>query len=128
MPFAVTTPAGHVVRLDDVPVADLHKIAVDAGLDSWSELMFAPVRNGAAAEALFRHICESAGDKAPEPLTPKALLTAFEWVGDDLPDSYEGGLPKAEDEQTTDGSSGAPSGTSGPPPPPAASPFENSNS
>lgn len=128
MPFAVTTPAGHVVRLDDVPLQDLHKIASDHGLDSWTKLMIEPLKNGAAAEALYRHCCGIAKDPAPEVLTPRSLIPSFDWVADDLPDSYEGGAPKAEDDQTTDGSSGAPSDTGGPQTSPDDSLFESSNS
>lgn len=116
MPFAVTTPAGHVVRLDDVPLSDLTKIAKDAGMDTWAELLTQPVRNGAAAEALYRHCCAIHEDTPPEPLTPKVLVPAFSWEPDDLPDTFQGGLPKAEDDQETSGSSGAPSDTTGPPP------------
>lgn len=128
MPFAVTTPGGHVVRLDDVPLADLHKIATDAGLDTWAKMMTEPLRNGAAAEAVYRHACTISDDTPPEKITAKVVIEAFEWVADDLPDTFEGGLPKAEDEQMTSGLSGAPSDTTGPPVSSEASPFENSNS
>ncbi len=128
MPFAVTTPAGHVVRLDDVPLSDLTNIAKEAGLDTWAKLLTEPLRDGAAAEAVYRYCCDTTGDTPPEKITPKLVVAAFNWVEDDLPDTFQGGLPKAGDDQATSGSSGAPSDTSGPPPLPAASPFENSNS
>ena len=128
MPFAVTTPAGDVVRLDDIPLQDLHKICTDHGLDSWTKLLIEPLKQGAAAEALYRHCCDIAKDEPPEVLTPRVLVPAFEWVSDDLPDTYEGGAPKAEDVTETDGSSGAPSDTTGPQTSPEASPFESSNS
>lgn len=116
MPFAVTTPAGHVVRLDDVPLSDLTRIAKEAELDTWAALLTAPLRDGAAAEAVYRHCCTTAGDTPPDPITPKVVVAAFNWVEDDLPDTFQGGLPKAEAEQETSGSSGAPSDTTGPPP------------
>lgn len=116
MPFAVTTPAGHVVRLDDVPLSDLTKIAKDAGLDTWAVLLTAPLRDGAAAEAVYRWCCTSVKDTPPDPITPKVVVAAFNWVEDDLPDTFQGGLPKAEGEQETSGSSGVPSDTTGPPP------------
>jgi hypothetical protein len=128
MPFAVTTPAGHVVRLDDVPLSDLQKIAVDTGLDTWAKILTEPLRNGASAEAVYRFCCEQEGDTPPDRITPKLIIAAFNWVEDDLPDTYQGGLPKAEDDPGTPGSSGAPSDTTGPPPSPEASPFENFNS
>ena len=128
MPFAVTTPAGHVVRLDDVPLSDLHKIATVAGLDTWAKLLTEPLRQGAAAEAVYRFCCELEGDTPPEKITPKVVVAAFNWVEDDLPDTYSGGLPLEEGAQETSGSSGAPSVSTGPPASPEASPFENSNS
>jgi hypothetical protein len=116
MPFAVTTPGGHVVRLDDVPLSDLDRIAKDAGLDTWAELLTAPLRNGASAEALYRYCCDTAKDTPPDPITPNVVVAAFNWADDDLPETFQGGLPKAEDDPETSGSSGAPSDTAGPPP------------
>lgn len=115
MPFAVTTPGGDVVRLDDVALSDLHRIAVDAGVDTWAKLLTEPLRNGAAAEAVYVFCCELNGDTPPDKITPKLVIEAFEWVSDDLPDTYQDGLPKAEDDPSISGSSGAPSDTSGPP-------------
>jgi hypothetical protein len=116
MPFAVTTPAGHVVRLDDVPLSDLTNIAKEAELDTWAKLLTEPLRDGAAAEAVYRYCCDTTGDTPPEKITPKLVVAAFNWVEDDLPDTFQGGLPKAGDDQATSGSSGAPSDTTGPPP------------
>lgn len=114
MPFAVTTPAGHVVRLDDVPLSDLQKIVEEAGLDSWVLLVTEPARNATAVEALYRYCCEISGDKPPERITAKVIGEAVSFVTDDLPDTYRGGLPLAGDEPATSGSSGAPSDTTGP--------------
>ena len=98
MPFAVTTPAGHVVRLDDVPLSDLTNIAKEAELDTWAKLLTEPLRDGAAAEAVYRYCCTTTGDTPPEKITPKLVVAAFNWVEDDLPDTFQGGLPKAEDD------------------------------
>ena len=114
MPFAVTTPAGHVVRLDDVPLSDLTRIAKECEVDTWAKFMTEPIRNGAAAEALYLLACERTNDTPPESITPRVVIEAFEWVDDDLPDTFEGGLPLAEEEAKTSGSSGAPSDSSGP--------------
>lgn len=116
MPFAVTTPAGHVVRLDDVPLSDLQKIVEEAGLDSWVLLVTEPARNAVAVESLYRYCCEISGDAPPERITAKVIGEAVSFVSDDLPDTYQGGLPKAEDDPATSGSSGAPSDSTGPPP------------
>jgi hypothetical protein len=114
--------------MDDVPLSDLHKIATDAGLDTWAKLLTEPLRQGAAAEAVYRFCCELEGDTPPEKITPKVVVAAFNWVEDDLPDTYSGGLPLEEGAPVTSGSSGAPSVSTGPPASPEASPFENSNS
>jgi hypothetical protein len=114
MPYAVTTPQGHVVRLDDVPLEDLHRIAVANDLESWSELLITPLRHGAAAIDLYRFCCEHTGDTPPEKLTPKLLVGAVKYEDEDLPDAWQGGLPKAEDGTSTSGSSGAPNDSTGP--------------
>jgi len=115
MPFAVTTPGGHVVRMDDVPLEDLGRIADEAGMESWSELMFGPLRNWKAALGVYRYACEAGGESVPDRPTVKAITEAFEFVKDDLPDSFQGGVPKAEDDPTTSGSPGVPSDSGGPP-------------
>ena len=124
MPYAVTTGEGHVTRLDDVPLEDLHAIAERHKLDSWFHLLATPLKHGAAAIDLFKYCCEQHGDKIPTPITPKVLAPAFEWVPDDLPDTFEDGLPKAEDGTSTSGSSGAPSDSTGPLTSPDDSPSE----
>jgi hypothetical protein len=116
MPFAVTTPKGHVVRLDDVPLDTLGQIAEDAGLGSWAEMLVAPIKNHKAAAALFKLACETTGDDCPDPLTPKALIPAFNWVDDDLPTSFQGGSPLQEGDPKTSGSSSELSDSDGPPP------------
>jgi hypothetical protein len=128
MPFAVTTPEGNVVRLDDVPLEDLGKIADEAGMESWSDVMFGPLRNWKAALGIYRYCFDLHKETAPEKPTVADIQAAFEWVRDDLPDSFEGGVPKAEDDPMTPGSPGVPSDSDGPLPSPEASPFENSNS
>jgi hypothetical protein len=72
MPFAVTTPAGHVVRLDDVPLSDLTNIAKEAELDTWAKLLTEPLRDGAAAEAVYRYCCDTTGDTPPGEDHPEA--------------------------------------------------------
>jgi large subunit ribosomal protein L30 len=70
----------------------------------------------------------SVEDTPADPITPKIVVAAFNWLDDDLPETFQGGLPKAEDDPGTPGSSGAPSDTTGPLPSPEDSLFENSNS
>lgn len=115
MPFAVTTPGGHVVRLDDVPLEDLGRIADEAGLESWSELMYGPLRNWKAALGVYRYACDQGGESPPDRPTVAQMTKAFEFVSDDLPDSFQGGVPKAEGEPETQTSPSSPSDSDGPP-------------
>lgn len=100
--FICKTPTGSV-RLDDLPVEDLQRIAVENGEESWFDLFVQPARNGSAAIALYRHCCGVAGDEPPEKITPKVILSAFEPATDDAPTLFEDGLPAPEaDAQATD--------------------------
>ena len=47
-------------------------------------------------------------------LTVRMLTDVFVQVPDDMPEIYEGPIPKGEDDPQTAGSSGAPSDSSGP--------------
>jgi hypothetical protein len=54
---------------------------------------------------VYRIACEHAG-AVPEELTPQRLVDdppIFEMVEDDLPEVYEGGVPKSEGDPETTG-------------------------
>lgn len=102
--WGITTPSGQV-RLDDIPIEVLEGIAKANGGDSWHDLAAAPGANAAAAVALLAHCYTLTGDEPlpSEKVTPRLLLSALEIVPDDLPDTFEGGIPKAEPgDPTTD--------------------------
>lgn len=97
------TPAEGVdpVRLPDLPVGDLDRIAKEAGVNSWTTLYYGPLADGAAAEALFRHCCDVRGVTPPEPITPAVLLDAFDRIDEDLPKASAKDSPPPEGDQAT---------------------------
>ena len=100
--FACTVPNGQVVRLDDLPIEDLQRLATDAGMESWFDLYIQPARHGRATIALYRHCCSVAGADPVEPITPRVILNAFTGVEEDtLPTMWENGNPPTADDQTT---------------------------
>lgn len=101
--FACTTPTGKVVRLDDLPIEDIQRIADECGLESWFDLYLQPARFGKATIALYRFCCEHVGDAPADPVTPKVILSAFEPVEDDLPTMYEDGIPDPNQDGPTTG-------------------------
>lgn len=100
MPFAIKVGEDEF-RIEDIDLADLGKIAKDAGLPSWTQLLYAPGLDAFAAEALLRFVHEKAGVAAPEHITPRVLADAIVEVPDDLPEAFEGGIPKPEGDPAT---------------------------
>lgn len=113
MPWAVNTPKGQV-QLMDLPLEVLGQVESDTGT-RWTDILLAPASSIACAQAVYAVACKQT-DSEPEPLTARRLVEddIFERVADDLPEVYEGGLPKAEGEVETSGSSTAPESTDGP--------------
>jgi hypothetical protein len=112
MAFAVNTPAGQV-RLEDLPLEVLEAVEVQTGQE-WPTMIFAPASSAKVANALYKAVCVHKGCE-PEQLTPKSLLNGlYEKVDDDVPTLFEDGIPKAEDEEQTLGSSGVPASSGGP--------------
>lgn len=100
--FACKAPNGQVVRLDDLPIEDLQRLATDSGMESWFDLYMQPARHGRATIALYRHCCAVVGADPVEPITPKVILNSFEAVEEDtLPTMWENGNPPTADDQTT---------------------------
>ena len=112
MPWAVNTPDGQV-RLTDLPFEVLDKIETETGL-KWTEVIIAPASSAKCALAVYAAACERTGSE-PAELTPGMLVNdnILERVEDDLPEVYADGIPKAQDETPTSGSSGAPKSTGG---------------
>ena len=103
--FAVNTPKGQV-RLMDLPLDAFAAIEDETG-QRWLDVIVAPGASAKGALVVYRIACEHIG-ATPEELTPAKLVgdpPIFELVEDDLPEVYEGGIPKSEDDPETTGSS-----------------------
>lgn len=115
MAFAVNTPKGQV-RLMDLPLDVFCRIEEETGL-RYVDVLLGPASTAKTATVVYRLACETT-DSEPETLTPAMLIAdppVFQLVDDDLPDVYEGGLPKSEDAQVTTGLSTAPDDSTGRP-------------
>ncbi len=112
--WAVNTPAGQV-RLGDLPLDTLVQLEEQTGDERWN-IAAHPYRKAKTARVVYRACCDHMKCD-PADLTLRDLLDTFEQVEEDLPNVYEGGIPKAEPEagSETAGSSGPPSDTSGHP-------------
>lgn len=111
--WAVVTPEGQV-RLGDLTLDSLVLIEEQTG-EEWWRVLAHPFRSAKTAKFVYAAACAEKGCE-PATLTVKSLSDVFVQVPDDLPDMYEGGIPKAADEPSTSGSPGAPSDSAGPPP------------
>lgn len=111
--WACNTPGGQV-RLADLTLEALAQLETQCGGEPWWRIVARPRNKAQNAIHIYAACCELAGCE-PEPVTARSLMTVFETVPEDLPDMYEGGIPKAGAVAPTSGSPGAPSGSSGPP-------------
>ena len=110
--WAVVTPKGQV-RLGDLTLDALVGVEAEVG-EEWWRVLAHPVRSAKVARALYLAACAHV-EVEPEALTVRQFADGlFVQVPEDLPDVYQGGLPKAEDGAQTSGSSGVPSDSSGP--------------
>lgn len=109
--WAVVTPEGQV-RLGDLTLDSLVQIEEQCG-EEWWRVIAHPYRNAKAAKFVYAAACAEKGCE-PAKLTVRTLTEVFVQVPEDLPDMYEGGIPKAEDEAPTSGSPGALSDSAGP--------------
>ncbi|MGB0890544.1 MAG: hypothetical protein ACPGWS_09695 [Solirubrobacterales bacterium] len=114
MSFAVIVPGGEQVILEDLPLELLAEIEKDGGT-RWPTVLAAPASSAMSALAAYKVACKHAGVE-PEDMTARRILEGevFVQVDDDLPTLFEDGLPKAEDDPTTSGSSTASTDTDGP--------------
>lgn len=98
MPFAVKV-GDVLVRLDDVPGHHLDEIGARHDV-KWFDILNAPASTVALGLDVIRLGYTIAGKPVPETIadwTPKQILGAIEIVKDDLPASFEDGLPKEAD-------------------------------
>lgn len=99
--WAYKVPGGDVVRIDDIAIEDLQRIADENGVESWFDIWLQPARYGKAAVALYRHACGIAGVDPVDPVKPRDLLDSLDRVADDLPTMWENGHPQTADDETT---------------------------
>ena len=102
--WAVNTPDNKQVRLSDFTLDELVQLEADCDEEWW---------------ALLSHPCKQQGVE-PAVLTVRMLTDVFVQVPDNMPDIYEGSIPKGVDGPQTAGSSGARSDSTGPPNKPEA--------
>lgn len=110
MPWQVLLPDESWASTDDLTVAELE--AVEKAADTpWSILN--PLRSIPAYRALVGAFCIRKGmpdeetKKWFEARTQSQMLEGVKWVDtDDLPTTFEDGIPKAEDDTSTNGSVG----------------------
>jgi|688.fasta_scaffold73998_3 hypothetical protein len=110
--WAVDTPGGQV-RLGDLTLDALVALEEQAS-EEWWRIIAHPYRSAKIAKLVYAAACEHNGCE-PAKLTVRTLTDVFVQVPEDLPDMFEGGVPKAEDGAPTSGSPGSPSGSDGPP-------------
>jgi len=113
----------------DLPLEAFGRIE-DETDQRWIDVIVAPAMSAKVAMVVYRIACEHVGAE-PEALTPAKLIgdtPVFEMVDDDLPDTFEGGIPKSADDPATTGSSGAPESSTGHPTSPDGSPSGTSDS
>lgn len=109
MPFELELD-GHTYNTDQLRLADAVELEKVLGR-TWQELN--PLRSAEEFQA-FALIClrqDHPADQAAkivDELPLGAALAAARWVGDDLPDAYEDGLPKVAGERSTITSSSSP--------------------
>lgn len=110
--WACNTPGGQV-RLADLTLEALAELEKKCGTE-WHRIVARPRSSATNAIHIYAACCAAAGCE-PDKVTARRLLDVFELVDEDLPEMFEGGIPKAEGEASTPTSPGAPSDSGGPP-------------
>lgn len=110
------TFAGDSWLTDDLTLDEFVLIEEQTGA-SWVRFNpFISSKHARAALAAFvaRTVGQDEAEKKVGALSIKEAVACFEVIKDDLPDLYEDGIPKAEGDTATPGSSPAPDGSDGP--------------
>lgn len=103
---------GRTVRFDDLTPAAWMQVQ-DGSKSDWSEVYVAPLRDLNAALLLTAECVKVAEPDCPDPLvranelggTLRELSELFVEVEEDLPHTFQDGVPKAEADPSTDSSS-----------------------
>lgn len=116
MPFQVTF-GGQKWRTDELTLKEAIAIEKVTGR-SW--MVINPFQSAEDCKAIMvaflsRDMDPGAAEQKVDALPLREVLDSVDVVKDDLPDVYEDGLPKAEGEDSTNGSSGERGDSTGPP-------------
>lgn len=110
--WAVNLPDNKQVRLSDFTLDELVQLETDCD-EEWWALLSHPFKSAKNAKYIYAAACAQQGVE-PAVLTVRMLTDVFVQVPDNMPDVYEGSIPKEVDAQQTAGSSGVPSDSTGP--------------
>ena len=104
--WACNTPGGQV-RLADLTLEALAELEKKCGTE-WHRIVSRPRASASNAIHIYAACCEAVGCE-PAQVTARSLTgDVFVMVDEDLPDMFEGGVPKAGGEASTVGSPGVP--------------------
>ena len=100
--WVVNTPAGQV-RLSDFSLQEGSELEEITGVEWWN-ICSHPFRKASIAQAPYLAACKHVGCEPKQlKLGDLAEGDVFVQVEDDLPDVYEEGIPKAEEDQEMPG-------------------------
>jgi hypothetical protein len=99
--WAVNTPNDKQIRLSDFTLDELVQLESDCDAEWWA-LLSHPFKSAKNAKYIYAAACVHEGCE-PAVLTVRMLTDVFVQVPDDMPDIYEGSIPKAEDDQPMPG-------------------------
>lgn len=116
MPFQVTF-GGQTWRTDELTLKEAIGIEKATGR-SW--MLINPFQSAEDCKAIMvaflaRDMAPDVAETKVDGLSLREVLDSVDVIKDDLPDVYQDGLPKAEGEDSTNGSSGEPDDSDGPP-------------
>ena len=110
--WAINLPDKKQVRLSDFTLDELVQLESDCD-EEWWALLSHPFKSARTAKYISAAACAQQNIQ-PAVLTVRMLTDVFVQVPDNMPDVYEGSIPKEEDAQQTAGPSGVPSDSTGP--------------
>jgi hypothetical protein len=110
--WAINLPNNKQIRLSDFTLDELVQLELDCD-EEWWALLSHPFKSARTAKYIYAAACAQQNIE-PVVLTVRMLTDVFVQVPDDMPDVYEGSIPKAVEDPQTLGSSGVQSDSTGP--------------